>query len=67
MGRAMQILTISVNKQLVLSFDELIKRKGYRNRSETFRHVLRETLQQELRLEHSAISCVGCLSFAYDQ
>lgn len=63
----MQRLTISVNKQLVLSFDELIKRKGYRNRSEAFRHVLRKTLQQELHIDHSASSCVGCLSFAYDQ
>ncbi len=63
----MQRLTISVNKELALSFDELIKRKGYRNRSEAFRHVLRKTLQQELRAAPSKVSCVGCLSFAYDQ
>jgi CopG family transcriptional regulator, nickel-responsive regulator len=65
--REMQRLTISVNKQLARSFDELIKRKGYRNRSEAFRHVLRKTLQQELHAEPSAMSCVVCLSFAYDQ
>lgn len=62
----MQRLTISVNKQLALSFDELIKRKGYRNRSEAFRHVLRKTLQQEPLTERAATYCVGCLSYAYD-
>lgn len=63
----MQRLTISVNKQLALSFDELIKRKGYRNRSEAFRHLLRKTLQQEQHVECLATNYVGCLSFAYDQ
>ena len=62
----MQRLTISVNKQLALSFDELIKRKGYRNRSEAFRHLLRKTLQQEPLAERTAANCVGCLSYAYD-
>lgn len=62
----MHRLTISVNKQLALSFDELIKRKGYRNRSEAFRHLLRKTLQQEPILEHPLSHCVGCLSYAYD-
>jgi CopG family transcriptional regulator, nickel-responsive regulator len=66
MGYAMQRLTISVNKQLALSFDELIKRKGYRNRSEAFRHLLRKTLQQEPVIERAANTCVGCLSYAYN-
>lgn len=62
----MQRLTISVNKQLALSFDELIKRKGYRNRSEAFRHLLRKRLQQERLPDHAAGRCVGCLSYTYD-
>jgi CopG family transcriptional regulator, nickel-responsive regulator len=65
-GSTMQRLTISVNKQLALSFDELIKRKGYRNRSEAFRHLLRKTLQQERIPEGVASHCVGCLSYTYD-
>jgi CopG family transcriptional regulator, nickel-responsive regulator len=65
-GYAMQRLTISVNKQLALSFDELIKRKGYRNRSEAFRHLLRKTLQQEPAVSHVTSRCVGCLNYAYD-
>lgn len=65
-GYAMQRLTISVNKQLALSFDELIKRKGYRNRSEAFRHLLRKTLQQEPAASRVTSQCVGCLSYAYD-
>ena len=40
-------LTISVNRQLAVSFDQLIERKGYRNRSEAFRDLLRRALQQE--------------------
>jgi CopG family transcriptional regulator, nickel-responsive regulator len=62
----MQRLTISVNKQLALSFDELIKRKGFRNRSEAFRHLLRKTLQQERLPDNAASHCVGCLSYTYD-
>jgi CopG family transcriptional regulator, nickel-responsive regulator len=65
-GSAMQRLTISVNKQLALSFDELIKRKGFRNRSEAFRHLLRKTLQQERLPDHAGRHCVGCLSYTYD-
>jgi CopG family transcriptional regulator, nickel-responsive regulator len=62
----MQRLTISVNKQLAFSFDELIKRKGYRNRSEAFRHLLRRTLQQERLPKDAAGHCVGCLSYTYN-
>ena len=62
----MQRLTISVNKYLALSFDELIKRKGYRNRSEAFRHLLRKTLQQEPLQQRAAAHCVGSLSYAYN-
>jgi CopG family transcriptional regulator, nickel-responsive regulator len=65
-GQAMQRLTISVNKQLAFSFDELIKRKGYRNRSEAFRHLLRKTLRQEPAPTHLAGHCIGCLSYTYD-
>jgi len=63
----MQRLTISVNKQLALSFDELIKRKGYRNRSEAFRHLLRKTMQQEPPVIRGSLDCVGCLSYTYDK
>jgi CopG family transcriptional regulator, nickel-responsive regulator len=62
----MQRLTISVNKQLAISFDELIKRKGYRNRSEAFRHLLRKTLQQERLPDNTASYCAGCLSYTYN-
>jgi CopG family transcriptional regulator, nickel-responsive regulator len=63
----MQRLTISVNKQLAFSFDELIKRKGYRNRSEAFRHLLRKALRQEPAPTHPAGHCIGCLSYTYDR
>lgn len=63
-------LTISVNKSLADSFDQLIARKGYRNRSEAFRDLLRRALQQEaLRQDASpaaAARCAACVSFVYD-
>ena len=59
-------LTISVNKQLAMSFDQLIERKGYRNRSEAFRDLLRRALQQEALAAGTATHCAACVSFVYD-
>jgi len=59
-------LTISVNKQLALSFDQMIERKGYRNRSEAFRDLLRKALQQEARVASGVRRCVACVSYVYD-
>lgn len=59
-------LTISVNKQLAQSFDQLIERKGYRNRSEAFRDLLRKALQQEARVLAGVRRCVACVSYVYD-
>lgn len=64
--KAMLRLTISVNKQLALSFDQLIERKGYRNRSEAFRDLLRKALQQEARVAAGVRRCVACVSYVYD-
>jgi CopG family transcriptional regulator, nickel-responsive regulator len=63
----MQRLTISVNRQLAQSFDELIERKGYRNRSEAFRDLLRKALQQEALATGTATACAACVSFVYDR
>lgn len=59
-------LTISVNKQLSVSFDRLIERKGYRNRSEAFRDLLRKALQQEVLTEGLDSRCVACVSYVID-
>lgn len=59
-------LTISVNKHLALAFDQLIERKGYRNRSEAFRDLLRKALKQEAIAKESDQECVACVSYVYD-
>lgn len=59
----MQRLTISVNLQLATDFDRLIQRKGYRNRSEAFRVLLRKALQDEPTSSDDAAQCVACLSY----
>ncbi len=63
----MQRLTISVNKQLADSFDQLIDRKGYRNRSEAFRDLLRRALRDERLIYDGISTCVACVSYVYDQ
>ena len=61
----MQRLTISVNAQMAGSFDQLIERKGYRNRSEAFRDLVRKALREERVTNGSAATCVACVSFVY--
>ena len=40
----MERITISLEKNLVKEFDELIKSRGYQNRSEAMRDLLREKI-----------------------
>ncbi len=65
-------LTISVNKPLAEAFDQLIKRKGFRNRSEAFRDLLRKALRQELppndsKSTHASASTAtfACISYVH--
>ena len=59
-------LTISVNKPLADSFDRLIERKGYRNRSEAFRDLLRTALKNEARTPDSTLPCIATVSYLVD-
>lgn len=62
----MERITISLNQSLARAFDELIRRKGYRNRSEAVRDMLRQDLESD-RLEHDeAPYCVAALSYVYN-
>ena len=62
----MRRLTISVDNDLADSFDKLVAVRGYQNRSEAFRDLVREELdRQRLRLG-GAKFCVGVLSYFYD-
>lgn len=62
----MQRITISIDDDLLVQFDALIRERGYVNRSEAFRDLLRERLERERLETVSAPSCVGCLTYIYD-
>ncbi|WP_058910920.1 nickel-responsive transcriptional regulator NikR [Entomohabitans teleogrylli] len=62
----MQRLTISIDDQLAQQFDELMRRKGYANRSEAFRDMLRRELGEMARENDKSAECVGVLSYIYD-
>jgi len=62
----MRRLTISVDDDLADAFDQVVEKKGYLNRSEAFRDLLRKELgQAELNLG-KAKWCVATLSYIYD-
>ncbi len=56
---------ISMEDDLLHQFDHLIARKGYNNRSEAIRDIVREKLVDETAEDPSA-STVGALVYMYD-
>jgi CopG family transcriptional regulator, nickel-responsive regulator len=58
--------TVSVEPMLAQDFDDFIKRKGYSNRSEAVRDLIRGALASERLALDSGGSCVGVLSYMYD-
>ncbi len=55
---------ISLDEQLLADFDRLIERKGYANRSEAVRDVLRENLVRE-RWETGTSPAIGTITLVY--
>jgi CopG family nickel-responsive transcriptional regulator len=62
----MRRLTISVDDELADTFDKLVADKGYENRSEAFRDLVRHALGQAQLESHRAKYCVGALSYVYN-
>ena len=62
----MRRLTISVDDNLADSFDQLVERKGYLNRSEAFRDLVRKELGEEEIIAGKVKWCVATVSFIYD-
>src|SRR5580704_5702071 len=62
----MRRLTISVDDDLADTFDRLVKEKGYVNRSEAFRDLVRGALKDASIREGTAKYCVGALSYVYN-
>jgi len=62
----MRRLTISVDNELADTFDRLVAEKGYENRSEAFRDLLRGELDKKRLQVGDAKYCVGVLSYVYN-
>lgn len=55
---------VSLEEDLLKEFDQLIARRGYQNRSEAIRDLIREALLSEII--HSNQPVVGTLTLVYD-
>lgn len=62
MGR----VTISLDDKLLDEFDAYIKHKGYENRSEAIRDLVRQRLERDRLEENRAAHAVACLSYVYN-
>lgn len=62
----MERFTISLDDELARQFDELIADRGYRNRSEAVRDLLRGQLEQERAVRADAPYCVANLSYVFN-
>lgn len=62
----MRRLTISVDDSLADTFDRMVREKGYENRSEAFRDLVRNELDKGRMSAGNAHYCVGVLSYLYN-
>jgi CopG family nickel-responsive transcriptional regulator len=62
----MERLTISLDSQLCEQFDQFIHTRGYTNRSEAMRDLIREELETARLDKGSEGHCVATLSYIYN-
>src|SRR6202789_946951 len=62
----MQRLTITIDDDLVATMDEFIAARGYANRSEAIRDLVRSGLQQSSLEVARGRDCIATLSYVYD-
>jgi CopG family nickel-responsive transcriptional regulator len=62
----MERFTVSLEGDLLAAFDRFIERRGYANRSEAVRDLLRRHLADERLEGDSGGDCVACLSYVYN-
>lgn len=63
---SMRRLTISVDQELADAFDQFVEDKGYINRSEAFRDLVRKELGHERVSAGTAQWCVATLTYIYN-
>lgn len=62
----MDRFTISLDEELAQEFDALIAARGYSNRSEAVRDLIRAALAQQPASHETSAHCVANLSYVYD-
>ncbi len=62
----MRRLTMSLDDPLADAFDRLVHERGYENRSEAFRDLLRHDLGAVRRSQRPDGPCIATLSYLYD-
>lgn len=62
----MERITISIDTELAQEFDQLIARRGYKNRSEAVRDLVRAHLESERHATELSGHCVANLSYVYN-
>ncbi len=62
----MERFTISMDDQLAAEFDQLIAKRGYQNRSEAVRDLVRSLLERERGGEAAGGYCVANLSYVFN-
>lgn len=62
----MDRITISLDESLAQNFDKLIRERGYANRSEAVRDIIRRLLETQRLEKDEAPHCVASLSYVYD-
>jgi CopG family nickel-responsive transcriptional regulator len=61
----MQRITVTVDDELKEQFDAFMRRRSYHNRSEAFRDLLRDRIEQDRFEASSAPTCIGCLTYVF--
>ena len=62
----MQRLTISIDEELAADFEALVQARGYENRSEAFRDLVRRELRLAVVDAQPQGPCVAALTYLYD-
>lgn len=62
----MERFTISLSDELAAEFDQFIEAKGYSNRSEAVRDLLRKEIESKRLAENQALYSVATLSYVYN-
>ncbi|MDD2990841.1 MAG: nickel-responsive transcriptional regulator NikR [Zoogloea sp.] len=62
----MERFTISLDEELAQEFDALIATRGYSNRSEAVRDILRAQIEASRLVREDAPHCIANLSYVYN-